>query len=193
MAHNGSLIPIPGRDVMVQAWYQGGISVFDFTDADKPFEIASFDRGPVDSTRMVMGGSWSVYWYNGSIVSSEIARGMDVTELTPSQFVSQNEIDAAKTVKWDYLNAQGQPKIVWPPSFALAKSYTDQLERKGCVSSSKIGEFRSEIAAAEKATGSARNTALTKLTSDVESARGCDGTKVDLLKKALRDLMAPAM
>ena len=193
VAHNGSLIPIPGRDVMVQAWYQGGISVFDFTDADKPFEIASFDRGPVDGTRMVMGGSWSVYWYNGSIVSSEIARGMDVTELTPSQFVSQNEIDAAKTVKWDYLNAQGQPKIVWPPSFALAKSYTDQLERKGCVSSSKIGEFRSGIAAAEKATGATRNTALTKLTSDVESARSCDGTKVDLLKKALRDLMAPAM
>jgi len=85
VAHNGSLIPIPGRDVMVQAWYQGGISVFDWTDPAKPFEIASFDRGPVDSTRMVSGGSWSVYWYNGKIVSSEIARGLDVAELVPSQ------------------------------------------------------------------------------------------------------------
>ena len=111
MAHNGSLIPIPGRDVMVQSWYQGGISVFDWTDPAKPQEIASFDRGPIDSTRMVSGGSWSVYWYNGAIVSSEIARGMDVAELVPSKYISQNEIDAAKTVKWDYLNAQGQPKI----------------------------------------------------------------------------------
>ncbi|MEN9592487.1 MAG: hypothetical protein RJA21_954 [Gemmatimonadota bacterium] len=111
VAHNGSLIPIPGRDVMVQSWYQGGISVFDWTDAANPKEIASFDRGPVDSTRMEMGGSWSVYWYNGNIVSSEIARGMDVAQLMPSEFISQNEIDAANTVKWDYLNAQGQPKI----------------------------------------------------------------------------------
>ncbi len=193
VAHNGSLIPIPGRDVMVQAWYQGGISVFDFTDANKPFEIASFDRGPVDGTHMVMGGSWSVYWYNGSLISSEIARGMDITELTPSQFVSQNEIDAAKTVKWDYLNAQGQPKIVWPPSFALAKAFTDQLERKGCVAPAKISDIRAQISAAEKANGTARNTVLNKLTSDVDAARGCDANKVDALKKALRDLLAPAM
>ena len=99
VAHNGSLIPIPGRDVMVQAWYQGGISVFDWTDPAHPKEIAYFDRGPVDSTRMVMGGSWSSYWYNGVIVSSEIARGLDIFELTPSAFISQNEIDAAKTVR----------------------------------------------------------------------------------------------
>ncbi|MDH5316312.1 MAG: hypothetical protein OEW44_07510, partial [Gemmatimonadota bacterium] len=85
VAHNGSLIPIPGRDVMVQAWYQGGLSVFDWTDAARPKEIAFFDRGPVDATRMQMGGSWSVYWYNGVIVSSEIARGLDILELEPSQ------------------------------------------------------------------------------------------------------------
>ena len=129
VAHNGSLIPIPGRDVMVQAWYQGGISVFDWTDAAHPKEIAFFDRGPVDSTRMASGGSWSVYWYNGVMVSSEISRGLDIFELTPSGFISRNEIDAAKTVHLDYLNTQGQPKLVWPPSFALARAYVDQLER----------------------------------------------------------------
>ena len=114
---------------MVQAWYQGGISVFDWTDAAHPKEIAFFDRGPVDSTKMVGGGSWSAYWYNGVIVSSEIARGLDIFELTPSGFISQNEIDAAKTVHFDYLNTQGQPKLVWPASFALARAYLDQLER----------------------------------------------------------------
>ncbi len=193
VAHNGSLIPVPGRDIMVQAWYQGGISVFDWTDAARPKEIASFDRGPVDSTRMEMGGSWSVYWYNGNIVSSEIARGMDVAQLVPSEFISQNEIDAANTVKWDYLNAQGQPKISWPPSFALAKAYTDQLERKGCVAPAKIGDIRAQIANAEKANGAARNAALAKLVTDVEGSRSCDAAKVDLLKKSLQDLQTLAM
>lgn len=193
VAHNGSLIPIPGRDVMVQSWYQGGISVFDWTDARNPIEIASFDRGPIDSTRMVSGGSWSVYWYNGKMVSSEIARGLDVTELIPSQYISQNEIDAAKTVKWDYLNAQGQPKIEWPPSFALAKSFTDQLERKGCVSSARISEIRSAIDGAEKSAGAARNTALANLTKQLDGDRSCDPNKVDMLKKALRDLQTTVM
>ncbi len=193
VAHNGSLIPIPGRDVMVQSWYQGGISVFDWTDAANPKEIASFDRGPVDSTRMEMGGSWSVYWYNGNIVSSEIARGMDVAQLVPSEFISQNEIDAANTVKWDYLNAQGQPKIVWPPSFALAKAYTDQLERKGCVASATIGDIRSKLASAEKASGAARNATLSALMMDVEGSRSCDAAKIDLLKQALQGLQSPAM
>jgi hypothetical protein len=192
VAHNGSLIPIPGRDVMVQAWYQGGISVFDWTDPANPKEIASFDRGPVDGTRMEMGGSWSVYWYNGQIVSSEIARGLDVAQLVPSPYISQNEIDAANTVKWSELNAQGQPKISWPPSFALAKAYTDQLERKGCAAPA-VSSLRSQIAAAEKATGAARNTALNAAVTAAEGARGCDGKKTDLLKKALQDLQAPAM
>ena len=129
VAHNGSLIPIPGRDVMVQAWYQGGISMFDWTDAAHPREIAYFDRGPVDASKLTLGGSWSVYWYNGVIVSSEIQRGLDIFELVPSAFISQNEIDAAKSVHLDYLNTQGQPKLVWPPSFALSRAYVDQLER----------------------------------------------------------------
>ena len=124
VAHNGSLIPIPGRDVMVQGWYQGGISVFDWTDPAKPFEDRVLRSRTAEPRRAcVSAGSWSVYWYNGVIVSSEIARGLDIFELLPSPLISQNEIDAAKTVKFDYLNAQGQPKIVWPPSFALARAY----------------------------------------------------------------------
>ena len=111
VAHNGSLIPIPGREVMVQGWYQGGISVFDWTDISHPKEIAYFDRGPLDPNRLVTAGSWSVYWYNGAIVSSEIQRGLDIFELVPSAFISKNELEAAKSVHFDYLNAQGQPKL----------------------------------------------------------------------------------
>ena len=115
VAHNGSLVPVPGRDILVQAWYQGGISVVDFTDAAHPKEIAFFDRGPVDSTRLVsFGGSWGAYWYNGHIVSSEIARGIDILSLRPSEHLSQNEIDAANLVRFDVFNPQNQPKIVWP-------------------------------------------------------------------------------
>ena len=193
VAHNGSLIPIPGRDIMVQSWYQGGISVFDWTDAAHPKEIAFFDRGPVDSTRLQMGGSWSVYWYNGSIVSSEIARGMDIAELTPSQYISQNEIDAAKTVRWNYLNAQGQPKIEWPASFSLAKAFVDQLERNRCLSSSRISAVRRDLETAERATGAARGEALRKLSTDLDGdrANSCDQPKVDMLKKAVNDLLSP--
>src|SRR4051794_8515020 len=129
VAHNGSLIPVPGRDIMVQSWYQGGISIFDWTDPAHPKEIAFHDRGPLDATRLITAGSWSVYWYNGLIVSSEIARGLDIFELQPSAYISQNELDAAKSVHFDYLNAQGQPKLTWAPSFSLSRAYLDQLER----------------------------------------------------------------
>src|SRR5205085_8759124 len=168
VAHNGSLIPIPGRDVMVQAWYQGGISVFDFTDAAHPKEIAFFDRGPVDSTRMAGGGSWSVYWYNGVMVSSEISRGLDIFELTPSGLVSQNEIDAAKTVHLDYLNTQGQPKFVWPASFSLSRAYVDQLERSGGLSASRVSAIRASLASAESAAGSSRATALSAIATQLD-------------------------
>jgi hypothetical protein len=177
---------------MVQSWYQGGISVFDWTNPAKPIEIASFDRGPVDSTRMAMGGSWSVYWYNGQIVSSEIARGLDVAELVPSQFVSQNEIDAAKTVQWAYLNAQGQPKIEWPPSFALARAFTDQLERKGCFNSARIAAIRSSLTTAERASAAERTTALSQLAGSLEAdtRSGCDDNKAKMLRKSVQDLQA---
>src|SRR5690606_8886307 len=133
------------------------ISVFDWTDATNPVEIAFHDRGPLDATRMEMGGSWSVYWYNGAIVSSEIARGLDIFELVPSAYLTQNEIDAANTVTLDYLNPQGQPRYVWPASFALAKAYLDQLERSQVLSNQRIAAVRQELANAESASGGNRS------------------------------------
>ena len=190
VAHNGSLIPIPGRDVMVQAWYQGGISVFDWTDPDNPVEIAFHDRGPSDATRMGPGGSWSVYWYNGSIVSSEIARGLDIFALTPSAHISQNEIDAANTVRLDYLNTQGQPQFVWPPSFPLARAYLDQLERHNGLSTSQIASVRTELTNAERATGASRRSALTSLAATIDGYAGgsADAARVRLLAGAVGDL-----
>ncbi|HUR95177.1 MAG TPA: hypothetical protein VMY76_11370 [Gemmatimonadales bacterium] len=190
VAHNGSLIPIPGRDVMVQAWYQGGISVFDWTDAAHPKEIAFFDRGPVDATRLASGGSWSVYWYNGVIVSSEIARGLDIFELVPSGLISKNEIDAAKSVKLDYLNTQGQPQLVWPPSFALAQAYLDQLERSKGLEAGRIGAAREALATAEKASSTERRDALTQLATQLEAnaAGAGDAAKVRKLASAVKDL-----
>jgi hypothetical protein len=190
VAHNGSLIPIPGRDVMIQAWYQGGLSVFDFTDAAHPKEIAFFDRGPADATRMGSGGSWSVYWYNGLIVSSEIARGLDILDLTASPYITQNEIDAAKSVRLDELNTQGQPKFTWPTSFALARAYVDQLQRSNGLAAARITTVRNELAGAESASGSARRTALTRLASalDGEAGSSSDAAKVRMLAGTVRDL-----
>ena len=149
VAHNGSLIPVPGRDIKVQAWYQGGISLMDFTDADHPVEIAYFDRGPIDPKMLVLGGSWSAYWYNGHIYSSEIARGMDIFELTPTQNLTQNEIDAAKTVRVAELNVQNQEKIEYPRKLVVAKAYVDQLERSQSLPSSEIADLRQAIQRAE--------------------------------------------
>src|SRR6266404_5501305 len=149
VAHNGSLIPVPGRDIEVQAWYQGGISVMDFTDAAKPFEIAYFDRGPIDPKMLVLGGEWSAYWYNGSIYGSEIARGLDVFELTPSKFLTQNEIDAAKTVRVSELNVQNQQKIEWPAQLVVAKAYVDQLSRSQALSANQIAALQKAIQSAE--------------------------------------------
>jgi hypothetical protein len=180
--------------VMVQSWYQGGISVFDWTDAAHPKEIAFFDRGPVDSTRMASGGTWSVYWYNGVMVSSEISRGLDIFELTPSGFISQNEIDAAKTVHLDYLNTQGQPKLVWPPSFALARAYVDQLERSKGLEASRIASIRAALASAEKASTTERRDALTNLATELDGGAGSagDAVKVRVLASEVRELAASA-
>jgi hypothetical protein len=189
VAHNGSLIPIPGRDVMAQAWYQGGISVFDWTDPANPREIAYFDRGPADTT-LKLSGSWSAYWYNGVIVSSEITRGLDIFELTPSAFLTQNEIDAAKTVHFDYYNTQGQQKLVWPPSFALARAYVDQLERSNGLAPARISSVRQALTAAEGRSASDKQKALvtlsTQLNSDANSSN--DAAKVRMLSAAVRDL-----
>jgi hypothetical protein len=149
VAHNGSLIPIPGRDIEVQAWYQGGISVMDFTDAEHPVEIAYFDRGPINPDMLVLGGDWSAYWYNGHIYASEIARGLDVLELTPTKLLTQNEIDAAKTVHVSELNVQNQQKIEWPRKLVVAKAYLDQLERSQGLPADQIAAARQAIQSAE--------------------------------------------
>jgi hypothetical protein len=149
VAHNGSLIPVPGRDIEVQAWYQGGISVMDFTDADHPVEIAYFDRGPIDPHMLILGGDWSAYWYNGHIYASEIARGLDIFELSPSEFLTQNEIDAAKTVRVAELNVQNQQRIEWPAQLVVAKAYLDQLERSQALPADQIAAVRNAIQSAE--------------------------------------------
>jgi hypothetical protein len=190
VSHNGSLLPIPGRDVLVQGFYQGGITVFDWTNPDKPFEIAFFDRGPFDPARMRSAGSWSVYWYNGVIVSSEIARGLDIFELVPSPHISANEIAAAKTVRWDELNTQGQPKIVFPPSFSLARAYLDQLERNQGLAAERIASVRAALTAAEKDSGQKRKDALNSLATALhgEANSAKDAPKAHMLAGAIGDL-----
>ena len=139
-----------------------------------------------------MGGSWSVYWYNGDIVSSEIARGLDVFELVPSKHLTQNEIDAANTVRLDYLNAQGQPVYEWPASFALARAYVDQLERAGAASAGDLAQARQMLRQAESASGAARRQALTTLADAVAARAGTspEAEKMEMLEAALRDLAA---
>ncbi|HEY3279013.1 MAG TPA: hypothetical protein VGJ83_00750 [Gemmatimonadales bacterium] len=190
VAHNGTLIPIPGRDIMAQGWYQGGISVFDWTDPAHPKEIAFFDRGPMDSTKLVGAGSWSAYWYNGHIISSEIARGLDIFELQPSAFISQNEIDAAKLIHFDYLNAQDQQKLVWPASFVVARAYLDQLSRSNELGAPQVKRAREALARAEKLKGGKRQEALNilgmVLNGDAEGA--VDRAKVRLLATTVFEL-----
>ncbi len=190
VSHNGSLVPIPGRDILVQGWYQGGVSVFDWTDASNPREIAYFDRGPMDSTKLVSAGSWSAYWYNGHIYSSDLSRGLDIFDLLPSGLITQNEIDAAKTVHFDYFNTQDQPKLVWPASFALARAYLDQLERDKGQTAEKIATTRTALAAAEKLKGQAQKDALTALSKELHTdARSAgDQPKAHKLAFAVGDL-----
>ncbi|HEY8175201.1 MAG TPA: hypothetical protein VIF32_05900, partial [Gemmatimonadaceae bacterium] len=190
VAHNGSLIPVPGRDIMVQAWYQGGVSVFDWTDAAHPMEIAYYDRGPMDSTKLVDGGSWSAYWYNGYIFSSEISRGLDVYELKPSALLSQNEIDAAKQVHFDFLNVQDQPKLAWPASFAVARAYLDQIVRDRSIKSARSGAIARELDRTEKLSGAERRSALAQLATqlDNDALDAARPARVQKLASVVRDL-----
>ncbi len=190
VAHNGSLIPVPGRDIMVQAWYQGGISVFDWTDPANPREIAYFDRGPADSTRMGAGGHWSSYWYNGYIVGSEIARGLDIFQLTPSAWLTQNEIDAAKLVQLEYFNAQEQPKFVWPANAVVARAYLDQLARSNGLPAARIAAARAAIGNAERASGQARRNAYASLAArlHVDASGAAAEAKVHALATVVGEL-----
>jgi hypothetical protein len=190
VSHNGGLIPVPGRDIMVQGWYQGGVNVFDFTDPTNPVEIAYFDRGPIDAGNLVVGGSWGAYWYNGYIYSSELSRGLDVLELTPNEHLSQNEIDAAKLVRMDEYNPQMQPRLVWPAAFPVIRSYLDQLVRNGGLPETRTTAIASAIDAAERASGTARRDQLNRLATDLDrdAAGARDAERVRAMAVAVRAL-----
>jgi hypothetical protein len=189
VAHNGSLVPIPGRDVMVQGWYQGGVSVFDFTDPAHPKEIAFFDRGPVSATEPHIGGSWAAYWYNGYIYSSEIARGLDVFRLLPSEFLTRNEIEAARLARVDLLNPQNQQRIVWPAAFVVARAYVDGLVRGDGLRQPWGAQVMAALDRAERVSGAARRTALTQLATRLDrDAAGADSARVRALAGVVRDL-----
>jgi len=190
VAHNGSIVPVPGRDIKVQAWYQGGISVFDFTDSRNPIEIGYFDRGPLVADTLRTAGSWSAYWYNGYVYSSEIERGLDVLELRPSGWISENELEAARSVRLEYFNAQEQQRFVWAPSFAVARSYLDQLERGNGLNPDRIAATRAELARAERLRGQARADALVQLAGQLDVAAGtaADAERARWLATAVRDL-----
>ena len=187
VAHNGSLVPVPGRDIKVQAWYQGGISVMDFTDPANPMEIAYFDRGPIDPKTLVMGGHWSAYWYNGHIYASEIARGLDILELTPTKDLTQNEIDAASAIRFSELNVQQQQRIEWPRTLVVAKAYLDQLERSGALSADKVTEVRQAIQEAES---SKKANKLKSVASSIQkssgSMKGIDAQRAQALAEILK-------
>jgi hypothetical protein len=193
VAHNGSVIPVPGRDIMVQAWYQGGLSVFDFTDSKNPFEIAYFDRGPVYPDKLVIGGYWSTYYYNGYIYGSEIFRGLDIFRLLPTDTLSQNEIDAAALVRTTELNVQQQSRLTWPPSFVVAKAYLDQLVRSRTMPNARANSIRTTLDRAEKSSGDSRATAIAQaeklaaeLEADAAQASGIDATRLRGAAEAIR-------
>ena len=194
VAHNGSIIPVPGRDIMVQAWYQGGLSVFDFTDSTKPIEIAYFDRGPIDAVKLMTAGYWSTYWYNGNIYGSEIGRGLDIFRLLPSEFLSANELAAAALIRLDEFNAQHQPKLDWPASFVVANAYLDQLTRSKTLSAARAGALRTAMARAEKArAGRDRDAAVQQLSklaaelpAETAAATGRDAARVKALIETIK-------
>jgi len=191
---------VPGRDIMVQGWYQGGLTVFDFTDSEHPVEIAYFDRGPIDAKDLIVGGYWSAYWYNGLIYASEIARGLDAFKLTPSEFLSQNEIGAATLAQNRELNAQAQSKVVWPASPLVARAYLDQLTRTKSISAERAHTITATLDRAGKISSSRdRNAAavvrdLNSLTSALEAdaakAAGQDAARMKSLATTMRGITA---
>jgi hypothetical protein len=186
VAHLPSLIPVPGRDIMTQAWYQGGVSVVDFTDPADPQEIAYYDRGPISGASLVLGGLWSTYYYNGAIYGSEIARGFDAWKLTPTAQLSQNEIDAAGEVELARLTPQHQERFTIEPSFAVVRSYVDQLVRGDAIDAETLAKVNRFVDRAEEFTtgpqGIAARASLKALAGELE------GEQYDDLRAALRAL-----
>ena len=182
VAHNGSIVPVPGRDIFVQAWYQGGVSIVDFTDSANPVEIAYFDRGPQDADYLVFGGYWSTYWYAGRIYGTETMRGLDVFALAPSEYLSEYEIAAAALAdQGDIFNPQQQFRVGWPAEPVVARAYLDQLERGKELSASVSSDLTAALDRAtsqlEKGTRDAQLAArLEALAATVTAASGDDVT-----------------
>jgi hypothetical protein len=146
VAHNGSIVPVPGRDIFVQAWYQGGISVIDFTDSANPVEIAYFDRGPLDAEDLIFGGYWSTYWYHGRIYGTETVRGLDVLALVPSEHLTENEVAAAALAdQGPRFNPQQQFPVTWPAEPVVARAYLDQLQRSDALPASTAAELTAAL------------------------------------------------
>ncbi len=204
VSHNGGLLPVPGRDLMVQGWYQGGIDISDFSNPDHPFEVAYYDRGPIDQpndtskasarSRYTIGGSWGAYYWNGYIYSSELARGFDVYELTPTDKLSANEIAAAKLVRMTQYNPQSQPHYTFPAAFPVVRSYLDQLVRNNGLSSDRTTAIDKTLTTAESQKGAARAATLTKLAAQVDKdANGAsDAPRVKTMASEIRRLAAGA-
>jgi hypothetical protein len=185
VAHNGSIIPVPGRDIMVQAWYQGGVSVFDFTDSANPMEIAYFDRGPVHPKQLITAGQWSTYWYNGYIYGAEIARGLDVFRLEPSGHLTDNELEAARLVRYDTFNAQQQPKITWPAGPVVARAYLDQLTRSRAIQPQRAAALKSALDAKNRAQLQAL---ANQLEQDAATAQGRDAQRMKALAAVINGM-----
>jgi hypothetical protein len=181
---------------MVQAWYQGGLSMFDFTDAAHPVEIGYFDRGPIDAKNLVTGGYWSTYWFNGNIYGAEIARGIDVFRLIPSEYLSQNEIDAAILVRRTEFNAQQQPLVVWPATSVVAKAYLDQLNRSKSIDGERaraiitaldrVDRFRSGKDNGAAATLDQLDALAGQVEKDAAAATGRDAMRLKALAETLK-------
>ena len=199
VAHNGSLVPVPGRDIMVQAWYQGGISVFDFTDSAHPTEIAFFDRGPISTEKLILGGHWSAYWYDGFVYGTEISRGLDVLKLLPSEHLSQNELDAAALIEPEIVNVQSQRKVVWPAEPVVARAYLDQLARSQGLATEKAAVISAALARAEvilggETDGGATASELRALAAELEAggaqAKGVDRARFGSLADTVEEIAA---
>ena len=198
VAHNGSLVPVPGRDIFVQAWYQGGVSVIDFTDSSSPVEIAFFDRGPMDANELVMGGYWSTYWYKGHIYGTEIARGLDVLRLLPSEYLSENEIAAASLVAPATVNPQHQQRYDWPSQPVVALAYLDQLRRSNSLDAGQIDAVTGALDLARQAltgdtqadtvTADQLETLAAQVTGSSDSAPERDQSRLQALASALTEL-----
>ena len=200
VAHNGSIIPVPGRDIFVQAWYQGGISIMDFTDSANPYEIAFFDRGPMLEDSLLSGGFWSTYFYKGFVYGTEMVRGLDVLELLPSEYLSANEIEAAKLAfpkhgPKNIFNPQQQTEMTWPINPTLALAYLDQVKREGSIDNNNEEILRSSLIGLESRTSAENHKILSiiKEFSELGSSKFTQSSeKTSVLQNVLKELTSKA-